>query len=180
MRTLAPRSDPSANGSIPAATAAAAPPLDPPGVRDRSHGLRVAPKTALNVCDPAPNSGVLVLPITIAPAARSRSTSSESASGTCEANSGDPYVVRIPAVSSRSLTAIGSPCSTPRGSPASASSAARSAPSASSVTIAFTRGLTASIRARCASITSRTENSRARMPAASSVAVRPHTRAGLY
>ena len=90
LRTLAPRSDPSANGSIPDATAAAAPPLDPPGVRDRSHGLRVAPKTALKVCDPAPNSGVFVLPITIAPAARSRSTSSESAAGTWSANSGDP------------------------------------------------------------------------------------------
>ena len=45
------------------------------------HGLRVAPKTALNVCEPAPNSGVFVLPITIAPAARRRSTSSESCSG---------------------------------------------------------------------------------------------------
>ena len=56
----------------------------------RSYGLRVAPKTALNVCEPAPNSGVLVLPITIAPAPRSRSTISESASGTCVANSGEP------------------------------------------------------------------------------------------
>ena len=38
-----------------------------PGVFVRSYGLRVAPKTALNVCEPAPNSGVFVLPITIAP-----------------------------------------------------------------------------------------------------------------
>ncbi len=90
LRTDAPRSEPSATGTIPEATAAAAPPDDPPGVRDRSQGLRVAPKTSLNVCDPAPNSGVLVLPITIAPAARSRSTTSESDEGTCEANSGDP------------------------------------------------------------------------------------------
>ena len=90
LRTDAPRSEPSATGSIPEATAAAAPPDDPPGVLDRSHGLRVAPKTALNVCEPAPNSGVFVLPITSAPAARSRSTTSESDSGTCEANSGDP------------------------------------------------------------------------------------------
>ena len=63
LRTLAPRSEPSANGSIPAATAAAAPPLEPPGVFVRSYGLRVAPKTALNVCEPAPNSGVFVLPM---------------------------------------------------------------------------------------------------------------------
>ena len=86
-----------------------------PACASRSYGLRVAPKTALNVCEPAPNSGVFVLPITIAPAARRRSTSSESCSGTCSANSGEPYVVRIPAVSSRSLTAIGRPCRAPRG-----------------------------------------------------------------
>ena len=33
LRMLAPRSDPSASGSMPLATAAAAPPLLPPGVR---------------------------------------------------------------------------------------------------------------------------------------------------
>ena len=37
----------------------------------RSYGLRVAPKTGLNVCEPAPNSGVFVLPMMIAPARRS-------------------------------------------------------------------------------------------------------------
>lgn len=36
-------SDPSAHGARPAATAAALPPLLPPGVRARSHGLWVAP-----------------------------------------------------------------------------------------------------------------------------------------
>src|SRR4051812_50202018 len=66
LRRLPPRSDPSATGTIPAATAAAAPPLEPPTVRVVSYGLRVAPKTGLNVCEPAPNSGVFVLPITIA------------------------------------------------------------------------------------------------------------------
>ena len=35
----------------------------------RSYGLSVAPKTGLKVCEPAPNSGVLVLPMVIAPAA---------------------------------------------------------------------------------------------------------------
>jgi hypothetical protein len=34
--------------------------------------LRVAPNTELNVCDPAPNSGVFVLPRVIAPAPRMR------------------------------------------------------------------------------------------------------------
>ena len=49
--------------------------------RGRS-GLRVAPNTALNVCDPAPNSGVFVLPSVIAPAARMRVTISASRVGT--------------------------------------------------------------------------------------------------
>jgi len=44
--------------------------------------LRVAPKTRLKVCEPAPNSGVLVLPITIAPARRSRETIKVSSVGT--------------------------------------------------------------------------------------------------
>src|SRR5512143_125505 len=70
LRSEPPRSLPSASGSIRAASVTAAPPLLPPHVRVVSYGLRVAPKTRLNVCDPAPNSGVLVLPIAIAPALR--------------------------------------------------------------------------------------------------------------
>jgi hypothetical protein len=87
---LPPRSEPSASGSIPLATAAAAPPLEPPAVRERSNGLRVAPNTALKVCDPAPNSEVFVLPITIAPALRRRSTSSVSAAGIWSRKIGEP------------------------------------------------------------------------------------------
>jgi hypothetical protein len=44
--------------------------------------LRVAPNTALNVCDPAPNSGVFVFPITTAPACLSRATCGASNDGT--------------------------------------------------------------------------------------------------
>src|SRR3954454_17344122 len=73
-----------------------------------------------------------------------------------------------------SLTASGSPCRGPGG----ASSAAFSASSgSSSVTMAFTRGLTAAIRSRWLATTSRGVTSRARIAAASSVAVRPHMRA---
>ena len=43
-----------------------------PPERVGSYGLRVVPNTGLNVCEPAPNSGVFVLPSAIAPAARSR------------------------------------------------------------------------------------------------------------
>ena len=73
---------PSAIGSMWVASATAAPPLLPPHVRLRSYGFSVDPNTGLKVCDPAPNSGVLVLPTAIAPASRSRSTVSESSAGT--------------------------------------------------------------------------------------------------
>ena len=97
------------------------------------------------------------------------------------ANSGEPYVVRIPAVSSRSLTAIGRPCRTPRGSPAvgRVGGAQRELGVEQRDDRVDARVDRRDPR-RWASITSRAENSRARMPAASSVAVRPHTRAGLY
>ena len=74
LRSDPPMSVPSASGSIPQATATAAPPLLPPQVRSVAYGFFVAPNTALKVWDPAPNSGVLVLPMMIAPAALSRST----------------------------------------------------------------------------------------------------------
>src|SRR5712691_8918039 len=48
LRREPPRSVPSARGSIPQASATAAPPLEPPQVLDKSHGLRAAPKTGLN------------------------------------------------------------------------------------------------------------------------------------
>ncbi len=43
MRTEPPPSDDVASGTSPAASAAALPPLDPPGDRCGFHGLRVAP-----------------------------------------------------------------------------------------------------------------------------------------
>src|SRR4051812_50122985 len=45
IRIEPPPSDAVPNGMMPAATAADDPPLDPPGVRFTSHGLRVTPKT---------------------------------------------------------------------------------------------------------------------------------------
>src|SRR6185437_10694366 len=63
-----PLSLPSAIGTMQHARLTAAPPLLPPHVFVRSNGFLVAPKTLLKVWDPAPNSGVLVLPTLIAPA----------------------------------------------------------------------------------------------------------------
>ena len=61
-------SEPSASGTMPEASAHAAPPDEPPAERVGSTGLRVVPKIVLKVCEPAANSGTLVLPITTTPA----------------------------------------------------------------------------------------------------------------
>ena len=57
-------------GAMPAATAAAEPPLEPPGVRDRSHGLRVAPHKSFSATGRMPNSGVFVRHSSKKPASR--------------------------------------------------------------------------------------------------------------
>ena len=75
---------------MPVARATADPPLEPPEVRARFHGFRVAPNTALVVLGPKANSGVFVLPRMIAPAAFRRSTTTASSSGTCCSKSLEP------------------------------------------------------------------------------------------
>src|SRR3954447_21791354 len=109
LRSDPPMSLPSARGTMPLASAAAAPPLDPPADRDRSYGFRVVPKTGLNVCDPAAHSGTLVLPMVTTPADRIRSTISSSRFGTYFARNGDPNVVLHPETSWVSLNACGRP-----------------------------------------------------------------------
>ena len=132
----------------------------------RSHGLRVAPKTELTVLGPNANSGVLVLPITMAPAARSRSTTSASASGTWSSKSFEPCVVRSPRVGVTSLMPTGTPKSgeslAPRRSAAVARWASLSAASRARVTIALTRGFTRSTRSSTARMTSSGEALRVR------------------
>ena len=155
LRSEPPRSLPSAIGSIRQASAAAAPPLEPPAERVVSHGLRVAPKTGLNVCEPAPHSGVLVLPTMIAPAARSaldeqrvggRHVVAEERRAVRRAHAGrvDQILVRDrQAVQRRQIARRAARGGRPR-------RAAASARSATSVTMALTRGLMRSMRARCA------------------------------
>src|SRR6267142_7130836 len=67
-RVLAPASVASESGPSPAATATAEPPLDPPGVYRRSHGLRVVPNSGASVISLWANSDVVVLPMILAPA----------------------------------------------------------------------------------------------------------------
>src|SRR5438094_9907212 len=62
MRIEPPPSVAICRGPQSAAAAAAAPPLDPPGMWSRFHGLRVGPKKWLLVVIPLPNSWVAVLP----------------------------------------------------------------------------------------------------------------------
>src|SRR5262245_27324 len=111
MRTLPPVSLPVAATHRRATTAAADPPLEPPGIRVRSIGLRVVPKNGLIVVTPPPHSWVLVFPIVMAPARARRVTRSASRVGTYDSYSREPAVVRNPAVSKRSLWAIGAPSS---------------------------------------------------------------------
>ena len=177
LRSEPPRSLPSAIGTIPVASATAAAAAAPPaGLRDVVRIARRAEQGVETSATRPRTRGTLVLPIVIAPAARSRSTISASASGTNRSNSRDPKVVRMPFVHVRSLWATGSPCNgpsvSPRATAASAASAPRRASSGSSVTMALTAGLTSSMRARCASITSTAEISRDAIARARSVAGR--------
>src|SRR5512132_309636 len=73
-RTEPPVSEPSAMGTIPAATAAAEPPDDPPGTRSGLIGFFVGPYALCSVDEPIANSSMFVLPNGIAPAARRRVT----------------------------------------------------------------------------------------------------------
>src|SRR6476660_10069590 len=93
-----PVSDPSASGASPAATAAADPPLVPPGMRSSAHGLRTGPNAEFSFDEPIANSSQLVLPTITAPA-RSRSvTTVASYGGTKCSRIFDEAVVRTPRV----------------------------------------------------------------------------------
>ena len=74
IRRLPPESEPVAIGIMLVASATADPPDDPPQIRFGSNGLPVGPQTGLVVLAPAPNSGVLVLQKTMAPASRNSAT----------------------------------------------------------------------------------------------------------
>ena len=106
---------PSVAGTSRAAAAAPLPPLEPPQIRSVAHGFRAGPKYGLVVIAPSANSCVLSLPTTTAPAARSASTVAASVRATFSARMRDAAVVRAPATSITSLTAIGTPWRGPRG-----------------------------------------------------------------
>jgi len=70
MRIEPPPSLACAAGRMPAATAADAPPDDPPGVRSSDQGLRVSPHSTDSVEAVSPSSGEAVRPKITSPARR--------------------------------------------------------------------------------------------------------------
>src|SRR5204863_3704061 len=104
-----PVSEPRAIATAPAATAAADPPLDPPGMRSVAQGLRTGPNAEFSFDDPIANSSQFVLPTTIAPAASSRATAVASYGGTYCSRIFDEAVVRTSRVQRLSFSATGTP-----------------------------------------------------------------------
>src|SRR5208282_5500649 len=103
---------------MPVAAATAAPPLDPPGVILGFHGLRVMPVKGLSVTPFQPNSGVVVLPSSTAPASRRRATAGASSShGWSGERALEPRKVGQPLVKSRSLMLAGTPSTALSASP---------------------------------------------------------------
>src|SRR5437667_615584 len=94
-----------------AATAAAEPPLEPPGVRSSAHGLRVGPNAEFSVDEPIANSSQFVFPMMTAPARSRRATAVASYGGTNDSRMRDAAVVRTPRVHRLSLSATGTPAS---------------------------------------------------------------------
>src|SRR5207244_6485362 len=90
MRIEPPPSVACAIGSIPQATAAAAPPLEPPALNSRFHGLRVGPNSFGSTEVERPNSEVLVLPRMTSPARFMRATISLSWSATASRKKAQP------------------------------------------------------------------------------------------
>ena len=78
-------SEPCASQTSPAASAAEAPPDEPPGVVSRFQGLRVWPKTRFVVTGIMPISGEFDLATTMPPRASSRVTSGSDLAATLSA-----------------------------------------------------------------------------------------------
>src|SRR5687768_18194080 len=110
MRIEPPPSVPTASGPMPDATAAAAPPEEPPGVFALFQGLRVMPVRGLSVTPFQPNSGVVVLPTITAPCSRSRAVAGASSfHGPLGSMVFEPRSVGQPFVRIRSLIDTGTP-----------------------------------------------------------------------
>src|SRR5437773_9112150 len=106
-----------ASGARRAATATADPPLLPPGVRAMSYGLCTGPNVALLLVHPSDSSCRLVLPMTMAPCARRRTSTPASAFGRKSRSAEVPFDVGNDDVLTLSLTGTGRPWRRPRRAP---------------------------------------------------------------
>ena len=106
---------PCASGVMPAATDDDAPPLEPPGVCVRDHGLYVRPRKSFTVSRRKLNAGVLVRPMTMAPAFFQLATTGLSACAMRSRYAATPLTVAQPSWSTFSLMVTGTPCSVPTG-----------------------------------------------------------------
>src|SRR5262245_8297591 len=106
-------------GSMRAPTAAAAPPLLPPEMREGSHGFLVGPWSTGSHVSESPSSQVFVRPKITRPARLSRLTCSlSSAAAGVSAKNFDPRVIGTPAIDAvRSFMRYGTPRKGPSGSP---------------------------------------------------------------
>ncbi len=117
-----PVSVPTAPRQRPAATAAAEPPDEPPGTSLvseplRRHGDTTGPKNEVSFDEPMANSSIDTLPTSTAPASRSLRVGVPSYGGTQPSRILLPAVVSSPSVTKRSLSATGTPASSPGSSP---------------------------------------------------------------
>src|SRR5256884_6980072 len=122
---------PNSRGVSPAASAAAPPPVEPPGVRLRSQGLLVRPYTGLLDCQSDSIWGTFVFAMTTAPAPFTRVVTGASCSDRKSFHVDMPAVVRSPRTLMDSFRVIGRPssgASSPPARRASAASAPRRAP----------------------------------------------------
>jgi hypothetical protein len=129
---LEPVSVPTAAVIMPAATPAAEPALDPPHQCERDQGLRGTGNGLVSSGNPNANSSVVVLPITIAPAARSRAMHSASPLIDLRSNTRLCAVVSPSSVEMTSFTPRGMPSNGDRDPARRAASAAAAAWSACS------------------------------------------------
>src|SRR4029077_10210681 len=112
-----PMSEPVASVAVPAASAAADPPLEPPGEYLVCHGLRVTPQSRDQVTGAQENSGVVVRACTMPPASRIRCAKAAVSSATASRSGSEPSVLRCPAISASSFTATGRPSRGKGGTP---------------------------------------------------------------
>ena len=128
---------------MPAATATAVPPLEPPGVCSGFHGLRVMPPSTDSVNGHWPNSGIRVLPMITAPAARSRRTTSPSSAhgrGVAAATEGGDAAGDVDLLLDRDRDAVQRTGRLPAASARSRAAASARASSASTTENAFSAG----------------------------------------